>query len=1016
MKPYRIFLASSAELQNERLAFVAFIHDYNKELKKYKISLEVEWWEDMDDHFNTSNKQQDYNEALKECHFLVMLFWTKVGKYTLEEFNLGRKLFAEKGLPYVYCYEKKCSEDKEQQSKKDFLASINISGEEQFQTRFDDFTKVTGLFRKNFQRLLDDKNNQIIVPNTKPATLLSTKAADEPQGFLGREEELKTIREKLRNQGGKLMLINAEGGIGKTTLAAKYWNDSLHEYKYNAWLFCDGGIINALKELAPKLKLDLAGMDEQQQLNALRLALSEKQDDFLLVLDNANNEDDIKVFRQEFEGFHWHVLITSRCQGVLNKEQELPITHLPPPLAKELFERYYKKDTADFEHLLDRVLKSIQYHTLLTEVFAKNLGEAAEMGYMTLKTFLEKLENEGLHLGKNSFEIENNDWAEKRKAATTDEILDALYDFSKLSEEQRFLLVNIAFLPAEPYTLQFINSLLANETNRTDLDLRKTLKSLSKKGWIAQTENTYRLSPVVQDLLLHKNNTTLGIDAEDLLDRLNYILDADAYNLSNIDLIKARPFVKLIFQINKSLKDFPSSKIGDLNFVAGLFFVNVGEMTMALKVYNYYSSIYQKLVNLEPKNIAYKNSFAVSFAKIGNIYRDTGNFEKTFFYYKKYYSLQKTNLLEYPKVPEFKFGYSISLEKLGILLLLKGKFKIALKLLLKRNSIAKELVIENPKNLEYVNGLAISNDKLGEFFKLINNKKESKNYYLEYSKIKKQISLDYPDNLSFMFGYAISLKKLGHITNLLNEENPIDFFLESQELFEELNNKSPENLQFMSGLAGVFEELGSIYENHDNINMALELYEANNKLLKEITEKSPNSLIFKNNYGNSFNRLGNVNEKKNNSIQALNNYKQSCKIFKQIFDINPDNLYFKCGLAISLNKLGTFHLKKNELGQSLQYFMESRQHFAELWQATQGQIVEYAYYFALNTKYTTDIIKHLINQKQYPTEQEEDIKDGIKAMRQEGIQAVEALAAAGVLHEGQMWLVDELGDEGWCEF
>ncbi len=211
---------------------------------------------------------------------------------------------------------------------------------------------------------------------TTPATLLSPKGVNDPNVFIGREDELESIRKRLV-KGGKLMLINAEGGIGKTTLAARYWNESLYEYKYNAWLFCEKGILNALKELAPELNVDLTGLDEAQQLAALQHALKKVHDDFLLVLDNANDADDIRLFRREFAGFHWHVLITSRCQGVLEKEQELPITHLPPPLAKELFTKYYQENSPDFDALLDRLLEAIGYHTLLVELFAKNLKEAS---------------------------------------------------------------------------------------------------------------------------------------------------------------------------------------------------------------------------------------------------------------------------------------------------------------------------------------------------------------------------------------------------------------------------------------------------------------------------------------------------------------------------------------------------------------------------------------------------------------------------------------------------------------
>ena len=67
-------------------------------------------------------------------------------------------------------------------------------------------------------------------------------------------------------------------------------------------------------------------------------------DDLLLVLDNANNPGDLKVFKETFRGFHWHVLVTSRCSGVF-EGQEYPVEHLPPPLAKDLFVHYYKENT-----------------------------------------------------------------------------------------------------------------------------------------------------------------------------------------------------------------------------------------------------------------------------------------------------------------------------------------------------------------------------------------------------------------------------------------------------------------------------------------------------------------------------------------------------------------------------------------------------------------------------------------------------------------------------------------------
>lgn len=252
------------------------------------------------------------------------------------------------------------------------------------------------------------------------------------------------------------------------------------------------------------------------------------------------------------------------------------------------------------------------------------MKESAELN-IKMADFLEKLETQGLHLGKHSFEIKTNyNIAIKENATYTDQILDALYDFGKLDEDQRFLLLNLSFLPAEPYTLEFINSLLATETSRTDLKLRNTLKSLVKKGWIGQTEGNYRLSPVVQDLMLHKNKKNLGVDSKDLLDRLDYILDADAYNLLNSSLTDADPYAKLIIQLSKSLDDHPSRSIGALNFNSGIYYRNIGNVTDFKNCFENYQKICQKLLINEPENLDYKYGLAISFNYIGNFFLETG--------------------------------------------------------------------------------------------------------------------------------------------------------------------------------------------------------------------------------------------------------------------------------------------------------------------------------------------------------------------------------------------------------
>lgn len=106
MKTYPIFLASSFELQPEREKFEILIVRQNKRLIKKNVQFRLEIWEDMGAELNDGRKQDDYNKILHNAEIVVVLFWTKMGKYTFEEFNLAYTRYKETGKLIIYVYEK----------------------------------------------------------------------------------------------------------------------------------------------------------------------------------------------------------------------------------------------------------------------------------------------------------------------------------------------------------------------------------------------------------------------------------------------------------------------------------------------------------------------------------------------------------------------------------------------------------------------------------------------------------------------------------------------------------------------------------------------------------------------------------------------------------------------------------------------------------------------------------------------------------------------------------------------
>jgi len=101
---FKIFLASSSELRADREAFEQFLGRENNRLVKQDIYLELLIWEDFLDSMSQTRLQDEYNNAIRQCDLFVMLFWTKVGKYTREEFELAFGQFKEQNRPKIYTY------------------------------------------------------------------------------------------------------------------------------------------------------------------------------------------------------------------------------------------------------------------------------------------------------------------------------------------------------------------------------------------------------------------------------------------------------------------------------------------------------------------------------------------------------------------------------------------------------------------------------------------------------------------------------------------------------------------------------------------------------------------------------------------------------------------------------------------------------------------------------------------------------------------------------------------------
>jgi len=144
-----------------------------------------------------------------------------------------------------------------------------------------------------------------------------------PPIFVGREEQLASLRERLQ-QPGALVHVPAMPGIGKTTLALEFAHRYQQDFEAVYWLPCQSGSLSLIAgELARQLGLKLEG-DLPEIVRELKHVCAGKR--CLLILDNVEDGAPGDLI----SGGAASVLITTR-------RTNLPFLHSRQPLALPLF-------------------------------------------------------------------------------------------------------------------------------------------------------------------------------------------------------------------------------------------------------------------------------------------------------------------------------------------------------------------------------------------------------------------------------------------------------------------------------------------------------------------------------------------------------------------------------------------------------------------------------------------------------------------------------------------------------
>ena len=913
--PVNIFFASSGELNEERAQSYIIAAELNKKFPHLFID-PILFELDTPSGNNPGLKriQDSINPLLDKSDIVVVLFYSKVGDFTKEEFD--RAIEQDKK---VFLYLKKGFQSSDPQKIKVFLelAELRVEIEEKSSIRyvlFDDVKDYHNLIREDLELYLTNKfpaptsiKSLVDIDIESSYDVIENKLNTFPKPkpyFTGRETELDEFKTAIENEIN-FITIDGPGGIGKTQFISKAIELFIPSEKV-IWFVCTAvsQLDTLISEAGYPELLKGSNKSDREKFSAFKDKIQENE--FYLFLDNYQETNsnpifkDFLVFIQEF--------LKKGCVIVIDRDDIRSAILDPKRIAIKGFQenklKYAKALIAySFQEV---IIQDFELEKLCDEL----------KGYPFVIYLAVLLLSEGV----TPVNIIANIVQDDDTGRNSERLLNAIFSRPDATQEEKDFIRQFSV---------FTGSVPANVVkNIISPELVNAAKLLQKKNLLSYTDDKYEIHPLVREFCykeltdkenIHANVANYYISqrttelSPSLEEQIFYHL-AQSRQWERIEKEiedKGRQFIRfgqlgLVLELLDKLKELGIDKpifnilYGDIAEIQGKWdeakthfdnsirnatdkkikaegIIKYGEMLFRLGQSNEALPIFEE---------AYRFSSANNFLKeegravngLGLIYQTFGNLDSAYNEFNK--GLQIRIKIE------DKEGIANSLTNIGYNYEVRGDLAKAIQ--------ANEESLKIHTEIKNLSGMANSLNHIANI--------DARNGKLEDGLIKAKKSLSI-SNIS------------GDKVNIANSLNVIGSIHKSKGKFDIALSKFQESLEisqtigFKTGVGISSANIGDVYYETKKYDDALTAYENFLNIALEVGDKSSISKAI-NNIGYTLSIQGKTDE-------AILHLSKSLKLSEEIGDI--------LNTAIILNNIGSFYIEKPDPNYllAIEYLLKS---------------------------------------------------------------------------------------------
>ncbi len=692
--------------------------------------------------------------------------------------------------------------------------------------------------------------------------------------FTGRETELKDLRQRIE-EGRKSVLVSGMGGIGKTHICRKLFEEYLnghaeggHEpFRYIGYIEYAGNMSSSLQNC---LKFKQQDNPEQNQEAAWReLEYLASDGKLLLFVDNVNVPIVEDAGLGRLKQIPGAVVLTSRRTSFSKEFEPYRIGFLSTEQCVEIYERIRYEDSGkkvpeeeipDLEYIIDEMAAG---HTITVEFLA-------HLSY-TKGWSAKRLREE---LTSNGFCLQYKD--EEDKLINIQEAYETLYDLSGLTAAEQNILEVFSVFPYIPLAAETCNAWLLADAGVSEED--DILIGLYRKGWLQfdMNQDSYTLHPVFAQFIYEK--------CKPRMEKHRGMIESCKESLKIPESGYALECKKIIPFAEDISEKIVMDNIIRVQFISELAFLlqYVGEYKKSEELYEICLQICEEMLGEQHPNTA------ITYNNLAYIYRKQGENEKAEKLYRKSLYIRKNVL------GEEHLDTASSYHNLAVLFEAQGKFKEAEELYEKGLEIRKKLLGEDCFDV------TISYNGLAHLYRVKKEYERAKELCEKSLKIREHsLGKNHPrvaDNYFALAYICVEQRKY--------------------EKAEKLYRKSLEIRRRMLGedhldTASSYNNLAYVYDSQGEYGKAEKLYEKSIRINKNILgEQHPDT-------ADSYNNLAYVYKIQRKYVEAEELYKKVLQIREKVLgEEHPDT-------AAIYNNLAGLYEAQEKYSEALFYYLRA---------------------------------------------------------------------------------------------